>query len=272
MVYPIAFNLLLKSNLQPNKIDITIKKDASIGSAGEVISLPFDVSTLSILFKKNDWHTDTIDRLNSDLDKTKSYTVFDVGANVGLFSRQILNSNIQISRLHCVEPDHNNFDFLKANLSTYEQITEIEYHRYALGEQNQKTLFYRDPLNVGNYSLNQSAVLKNQEIIEVDVVSTNNFFLENATGNKRLIIKTDTQGFDEKIITLIPDSVWERVDFAIIELWGVDNKSFDEKEFIRKIEQFKKVFLGDELVTDLSSVVQFSMNNNRHYKDLILIR
>ena len=52
----------------------------------------------------------------------KNFSIIDVGANIGLFTRQMLNSfKEQVNYSYCFEPHPNNFSILKKTFQTFQR-------------------------------------------------------------------------------------------------------------------------------------------------------
>lgn len=274
ILYPLAFQkMLTDSNLSPKSIDIEIRQNLLLGKKGEILSLPFDSSTLTTVFSSYDWHEDIISHLQRELDKTFEYEVFDIGANVGIFSRSVLNSGLLVGSLCCIEPDKNNFNFLKKNLQDYEtESLNIRYENVALSDFSGKQNFYRDLRNSGNYSLNKQAVSDSAyDEITVDVEDAGSFF-EKETSNYRKIIKMDTQGHDEKILTLIPKNVIDSANALILEVWAIPEKQYNRKQFLEILSGFDKIYFGNKYIADVNDVLEFSCSETRQFKDLVCFK
>jgi hypothetical protein len=63
----------------------------------------------------------------------------------------------------------------------------------------------------------------------------------------RILYKSDTEGFDEWIATLIPMAVWEKTFSGLMELWRIPGKpNLDIAAFTAILDGFSnKVFLGN---------------------------
>jgi hypothetical protein len=84
-----------------------------------------------------------------------AFTLIDVGANVGLFSRQCLARLANCKLVYAYEPDAQNFDLLKFNLAPF---ADVRCFNVALSDSDGATTYYLDPDNSGNYSLNSAAM------------------------------------------------------------------------------------------------------------------
>lgn len=172
---------------------------------------------------------------------SEDLTLIDVGANVGLFTRQSLNRIPQIKKAYCYEPNVLNFKLLSRNLGS---LPSVLLHNYGLSDVAGSLDFHLDPGNAGNYSLNKSAMPANYRSTKVDVKEAHAEglrWLEENDG--RFIYKSDTQGFDEVISTSLDITFWARVKAGIFELWRLPGKEYDPDKFSAVLDSFpNKVF------------------------------
>ena len=71
------------------------------------------------------------------MNKNQNYTFIDIGANVGLVSRQLNISNENIDLYFCIEPVKNTFECLENT----ENIENKYLFNFALGEENSIRIF-----------------------------------------------------------------------------------------------------------------------------------
>lgn len=202
----------------------------------------------------------------------ESYTLIDIGANIGLYTRQSLNIFKKINKVFAYEPHPNNFSLLLKNLSN---IRDIEMNMYGLGTKNATLEFYLDPNNNGNYSLNKNAMSEMHSQINVDVKNAAEESLKWMNSFEgEFIYKSDTQGYDETIISVIEPSFWSRVKCGVIELWRIEGKDYDVDSFIRMLDSFPcKMFekMPGKNVSSLE-VLQFLNSNDGASEDLLFWR
>jgi FkbM family methyltransferase len=178
----------------------------------------------------------------------KDICLIDIGANIGLFSRQCASLIPNINETFCYEPDPFNFELLSKNLEHWN--IKIHLINAGLSSKSGKSKLFIDPENCGNYSLNYSAMaessnpekatdkeilLQSVEIEEVKWLSS----------NKPIFYKSDTQGHDEIIATCLSLDFWNKVDSALLELWAIPNKPyFDKDKFAKILDTFpNKAFI-----------------------------
>lgn len=200
-----------------------------------------------------------------------SYSLIDVGANVGLFSRQLKSAlGKKLRHIRCYEPHPGNYRLLERNLRS---IPNCEVKNVALGHITSKMNLNLDRHNSGNYSLNKTAVLQDvfAGSINVDVINA-------AAEAERLlaeisdpfIYKSDTQGFDQIIASAMPPEFWKRVKLATFELWRLPEKNFDEDAFLEILKNFR--FLRFETAFNQpvhpDEVMQFMRGSDMKFDDL----
>jgi len=147
----------------------------------------------------------------------------DVGANVGLFSRQCLSLIPAISALCAYEPHPSNFSLLCRNLSG---VQKARLNNFGLGSATSTLNFYLDPDNAGNYSVNVNAMPEKFESTSVEIVRAGDEERKWLAQGKRIFYKSDTQGYDEVIATSLSPDFWGNVCGGIFELWRIPGKWF----------------------------------------------
>jgi len=210
--------------------------------------LPLDKVMIPHLLDNGSWDAGMLDFARGVLSKQseKKYYIFDVGANVGLITRQFLTQFPAIVGASCVEPDPGNFAFLKRNNQAFENVL---FFNYALSNTAGKSAFYRASTNIGSYSLLPQTVNQSQsgrEIVVECVKVTDELLLAPVPANARLIWKSDTEGYDEIIVTELSLAFWERVDLAIMELWRIEKPKYDASKLEAILDSFpQKYFVSD---------------------------
>ena len=162
-------------------------------------------------------------------------TLIDIGANVGLFSRQCARRIGVLRHILCYEPHPENFELLTRNLGGIPGITLMNK---GLGHEDARAVFYEDPSNAGNYSLNVHAMPENYRQTVVDILTASSQEEAWLAPGLPLLYKSDTQGFDEIIATALSDRVWSEVAGGSFELWRLADKVFDRTRFAQILDFF----------------------------------
>ncbi|MGA3303295.1 MAG: FkbM family methyltransferase [Methylovirgula sp.] len=199
----------------------------------------------------------------------RAFTLVDVGANVGLFSRQMLAAFDQIQDVYLYEPDPDNFKYMSRNLQAY---AKAKRRNYALGSRNENVEFYRDWSNSGNYSLMKSAMPADAAFdkIAIEVRNAKAECKDWLSSDLPIFYKSDTQGHDETIATATDPAIWKSVFAGIFELWRIEKPEFPLPAFRAIMDQFpNKKFLQEPdhmLTTD--DIMTYIQGRDGHYRDL----
>lgn len=236
------FYMLQNSNskyFEFNKIVLKIKKDNTFGKKNAVITSRIDQLITPNILKSGKWDYFIIEFINKYcLKKRSKFNFIDVGANIGLISLQLINTNRYIKNYFCVEPDIQNYNILKENLSV-NKTNNINTYNYALidGKNKKKQKIFIDKSNFGNYSL----IKKNN--YQIDYVKSYNAkkFLNriiNKYGSYKFIYKSDTQGYDEIILLSLGSNIIKRFKILILEISNFDFLARNIDKFIEILDQF----------------------------------
>ncbi len=222
---------------------------------------PDDVIFRSVI-ENNQWDIETINFFDSALQKSKFEKIefVDIGANIGLISRQILGRfDNKINQVFCYEPSIENFIILNRNLSFSDKVKSFHY---GLGNKSEEINLYKDPYNIGNYSTMNSDQLfgylsteegvkyegKNkveQELIKIESIQKESKkWIE--SGNN-IFFKSDTQGNDISIATSLPLEIWNNNIFAcVMEIIPLANNIFSLYRFSKILDLFeRKAFVSN---------------------------
>jgi FkbM family methyltransferase len=218
---------------------------------GSSVRLQADAIMFPEVLATGQWQREEIDFFGSRMRPDTSYVLLDIGANAGLICRQALKHYSQIVAAHCFEPDVSNYACLTHNLSSFRGVT---LHHAALSDRDGSAVLFLDESNAGNYSLNASAVeAKRYRQQVVRTVETGPALTEIVAtlGAKRLIWKSDTQGYDEYLATLAPLDFWDHVDLAVVEIWRLPKPACDRERFRQILDKFTGRRMGEfgELAT-----------------------
>jgi FkbM family methyltransferase len=194
--------------------------------------------------------------------------LLDIGANIGLFSRQCAKQIKNIEKAFLFEPHPYNFSLLEKNMKDW-SVDKILINK-GLSDDSGSLEFYEDPANCGNYSLNVSAMPDSYNTIRVDVISASEFEPDLLERNLPIFYKSDTQGFDEKIATGFSFEFWDRVDSAVLELWRIKKPIFDWDKFKAILEVFPNKVFEKQMSVKLNTedVIQYLSADDGLFDDL----
>ena len=242
------FYILVKSEyefLLPEHINFVIKKNIPLGKKGENIKLFFDQIITPNVIKNGSWEIFIINFVKKFSKKKISYSFIDIGANIGLISRQILNSDIKIKEVFCFEPEINNFLLLKKNINFFKKSF---FFNFAIGNtKKNKAKLYLDPLNKGNYSLSKDNTKR--EHSNIKIINANTIIKKLIKNNKinNIIYKSDTQGKDIEIFLSLETDILKKIRIICIE---ISNFNFNKIDFLSRILDFDVIY--DESGTRLN--------------------
>jgi FkbM family methyltransferase len=198
-------------------------------------------------------------------------TLVDVGANMGLFSRQLLIAVPAITKVFSYEPEPANFACMVHNLEPFGD--RVTMNEAAVSNQAGEMEFYLDPTNNGNFSLAVDAMPPNFSKITVEVrdIATES----TAWGGERIFYKSDTEGLDEQVAAAIPPQVWQRVFAGIMEIWPIKKPAVDTASFAAVLDRFpNKAFLANadtkvsEIPVTTADILTYVASGNRLHRDL----
>ena len=187
---------------------------------------------------------------NSNFEKI---ILIDIGANIGLFTRQIMGTTIKIENVFCYEPSSENYKLLIKNTNFSEKIITINA---GLGEFSGKENLYLDKTNSGNNSLFDDVMMDQNQITQekIDILSTKNESQEWIKASLPIFWKSDTQGMDEIIASKVPLEIWKEYIFAgTMELLAVEKKQIDTDKFKKILDFFPNKFFDDKPKENLNS-------------------
>jgi len=254
------------------QVSVTLPSDGPLGTQGDMIAMSLDEMMLPGVLANKFWQIETSQFLAEQGNRCGPCVFLDIGANAGLISRQVLVASSQIRHVVCAEPDPVNYSCLVQNLAQFEDVTLVNA---GLADADGVNQFYRQKTNAGNYSFNQAAVEGHEHTVtQTRTLAVERFFEQVADelGEFPILWKSDTQGFDELIVSRTPDRVWDKVRCAVIEVWRIDKPDFDKKEFCRRIDSFANKQLGDEKISSSEDVMAYLASRDRAHTDLLLWR
>lgn len=236
------FFLLINSKseyLEFKKIEIRIKKNCKLGKKNTILSTRIDQIITPNILKKGRWEYFTIDFILKCIkNKQQKFDFIDIGANIGLTTKQLINNNTYIKKFHCIEPEIVNFDILKSNLNGYKN---VHFHNFALTNKKGGTQqIYLNKNNFGDYSLLKKS---KEESCLIKTLNINHFFKKIITKHKikNIIYKSDTQGFDEILLLSLKEEFLKKINILIIEISNFDYLKNHKIDLINIFKKFDHI-------------------------------
>ena len=257
----------------PNIVGLKFSKKTKIANKGEVIFLPNDVQITWQLMRYGELNYPISKIIKTKLNRKKKYTFIDIGANVGLVSRQVLNENKNIEKFVCVEPVNTTYDCLQMNSSV---LKNSKLFNFGLGIKNERKNIFIDKSNHGNASLEKTMMKlskhKKYYTEKILIKSVRTFFnlIKNEIKADKLIIKIDTQSFDELILSLIPMEIIKKtvlINYELTSIDGIKKPRVSENEFKKRISNFNTIWSEEIKDIDASWLIK-ELNNKVNQKNI----
>lgn len=171
-------------------------------------------------------------------------TVFDVGANIGKFSEEVLKFYPK-STIHCFEPVKSTFDHLKGSFS---KNNKVSLNQIALGNLKRKQIIkLYDPSRSDVNSLiekNQPANSSNSECIEIDTLDN---YVETNSIDSIDFLKIDTEGYDLFVLEGSKETARKKKIKLVYVECGLDytnEKQIHLSKFLEFLSNEGFVFIG----------------------------
>ena len=208
---------------------LILNRNSSLGRKGECVWTPQDKTIFKFVVDHGEWEIDESRFLAGQItlvetsSSSKSKVVFiDIGANSGLVTRQVLNLSESDCDVVLVEPIPNHVKAIEANLKKFNEKNNLLIVEAALGETSGKLEISIDNSNKGNSSFLPSAMPNSgfQKLV-VNTIAVQDFVTHYIPNSDNYVVKSDTQGYDSKILALLPVEFWNSCAGAVIEVWSL---------------------------------------------------
>jgi FkbM family methyltransferase len=211
-----------------------LTRKSPLGSKDFELNIPRDEVIFKDVQHFGRWEADEVSfltkALNKSLGRVERKKIFlDIGANTGLISRQVLLKSKIETHAILVEPIPAHIEAINFNLRDLANHLHIDVHEVALGSRNATATIFTEGRNQGNSSLVRSVVPESDfQSTEIQVIDIDEFTRANLAGSEKIILKSDTQGFDASILARLSPDIWERVEAAVVEIWAIPEISADD--------------------------------------------
>lgn len=254
-IMPEKNTLFYNIDVNGNPVSLTLPTDSVIGKSA---------------YENGSWDKDKIKYFTRCAKEFEKILLVDVGANIGLFSRQCIAAIENLDTIFVYEPHIANFNLLRRNLEN--SAIDIKLINAALSEHDGQEQFYEDTRNCGNYSLVKGAMWDNpsHNLSFVNVIDAVNEQKKWQKLNLPIFYKSDTQGFDEVIATRYDTEFWDYVACASFELWRIEKPDIDLDKFVIMLDQFpyKSFQHSNKLVTN-KDVLDYMHGKDGEHEDLL---
>jgi len=243
-----ALNSSTKSSFTIDSLNLTLNNNTPLGKKNEKLILPLDEIITPRIFKNEQWDYFIIKFIKKNI-KYKNNYFFDIGANVGLISRQLQKLDLKIKNYFCFEPEKNNFNILSKNL-----INKKTYlYNFGLASKNKKTKIFDNKLNKSDKSIyfDKNVVTKNN--LSKIILKDSNIVFKKIIDDKKvnhIIYKSDTQGMDEEIFLNLDYEILDKIYLLILEISNFKFILKNLDKFLNKLENFR--FISTENQSDIT--------------------
>jgi FkbM family methyltransferase len=249
---------------------LTLNNKSSLGRRNENIFIEKDDVIYRSILINGEWGTEESFFLSNFLDE--DVTFIDLGANVGLISKQVLNLNNRVSKVIAIEPRNVTMENLKLNLLSQVKFKKIELVccNFALGTIDGKEMLYTEVGNIGNSSL-EKGLIPNAHSERIDSVSSGTFYDKFLKNEKAYTLKSDVQGMDATVLNGLPVEFWDRLRAAVIEIWPSDFINRDDVIGLSRLltKKFECSFNPHfSVITDYESLVGYWLRSKGKSQNL----
>jgi len=243
-----ALNSSTKSSFRIDSLNLTLNSNTPLGKKNEKLILPLDEIITPRIFKNEQWDYFIIEFIKKNI-KYKNNYFFDIGANVGLISRQLQKLDLNIKNYFCFEPEKNNFDILSKNL-----INKKTYlYNFGLASKNKKTKIFVNKLNKSDNSIYINNYVGTKNNLSKIILKDSNIVFKKIIDDKKInhiIYKSDTQGMDEEIFLNLDYEILDKIYLLILEISNFKFIFKNLDKFLNKLENFR--FISTENQSDIN--------------------
>jgi FkbM family methyltransferase len=208
---------------------LVLNRKSPLGMKGDWVHTPQDKTIFKYVIEHGEWEidesrflADQISRVQKTQEGTPKVTFIDIGANSGLVTRQVLNLSKSDCDVVLVEPIPNHIKAIQANLKEFNQKNNLIIVEAALGETTGELEISIENSNRGNSSFLPSAMPTSGFVkLNVKTIAVQDFATQYIPNSENFVLKSDVQGYDSKILALLPEELWNRCIGAVIEVWSL---------------------------------------------------
>lgn len=155
----------------------------------------------------NNYNEFFIDKIYDELNLKNLNICFDIGSNVGLFTKYLKLNNC--NKILCFEPNKMAFNSLQKNLKDER---DLKLFNLAVSHNNESLRLYIDD----NNSLISSAHDVRNNYYDVETITLKDIF-EKTNIQKVDFVKIDIEGMEFDLIENLEDSIFQKIDKFLIE-------------------------------------------------------
>ena len=267
--------LAMKQGVLFSHAKLKLKESSPLYTASaKEIFINIDETIFPQIITHQEWGTSNNKRILSHL-KGENIGLIDVGANIGLFTRQMLIASKNITHAYCFEPKTSSFEIATVNL---ERFTNASLFNYGLAEANKTIDISINLTNSGNISLNKNAILNSTHLSEKVEIRRPDVLKEPFSSiiknHTSLAYKSDTEGLDETIFSQLGTIFWEKIECAMLEISRIPDKKTDYENMNEIFKShFSKIFSTKKgAFIEFSEYVAYSNGTDKQFDDILFIK
>jgi len=255
---------------------LRLNKDYALGRKSTELEIPRDKVIFESVKRWGSWELEESEFLAFGLRKVGQLpncrvALLDIGANTGLVILQALNLSKTSVEVFLFEPIPRHVSAIKHNLGHF---SNIHVNEFALSEGNGTSEIFTQTTNHGNSSLLKSVVPLDEQIsTQIKLVDTEEYCDNYLKEFDRYALKCDTQGMDALILSRIPNSIWQNVEVAVIEVWALPEINKQDVTHLLTMFQNFKYFSWNPIsqnIKSLSEISEFWLSKSGTSRNLFL--
>lgn len=177
----------------------------------------------------------------------ENFVVVDVGANVGLFSNQMLSEfGHRIDRLYGYEPDDKVAELARRNVDFW--ANKVTMKIAGLGATTRDVVLYVDRKHPSSSSFDQSALPGEHYTTEHTPAQMLSASVEAASWmshGSKILYKSDTQGFDEEIFLAYDSHTLSQFTAGLIEIFPKPRTVTEIDRLANALQLFDRLYVMD---------------------------
>ena len=232
---PFFSDLFSNYPASPSILGLKINKKSTLGIKNEIVYMPFDKTLTWWVISEGAFKhfiLNHVKKINED------FIFIDIGANVGLISKQISNIAKKRAYIHCFEPNMLNFNCLELNVGKI-----ATCYNFGLSNKNEKKTLYKLNDNHGHstFLVNSSFDAKEECDLKDINIELNKIIKDRKNSKTKIVLKIDTEGYDLFLISVLKKEILNKIDLLCFEYSNSVFKEFNQKILQNNLNYFDKI-------------------------------
>lgn len=138
-----------------------------------------------------------------------------------------------------------------------------------------KADIYIEDKNKGNSSLNENLIVGSSKSIEISAIDAEVFFEEVFEPGLRIVLKSDMQGSEAKVLSRLGQKQWNQIISASIEIWAtLDIVESEVETCVDKFADFTFVSWhpGKQEKLAKNELMEFWLKRDNSFRNLYLVK